>query len=152
MIYADTSFLASVYGDDGNTRIAREFITKHRPRLPFVFLHWPEMAKAFWIAQPEMAESLWALMLEDLAQGQKLFSPDLDVEKVARRAAGLIKNYCPRWKKLRSLDVLHVSAAANGHFKTFLSFDTGSFQRVLAHSQKLSVWPPLTADEQKHLA
>ena len=152
MTYADTSFLASAYGDDCNSGLARQFIREERPRLPFIFLHWPEMARAFWIGQPAGAESLWELVQEDLDHGQKLYQPDLDAEAVARRAAGLMKNFCPRWKKLRSLDVLHVSAAVTGHFKIFVSFDTGSFQRVLAHSQKLAVWPPLTAAEQKHLA
>jgi hypothetical protein len=32
----------------------------------------------------------------------------------------------------------HISAAVTGHFKTFVSFDAGSFQRVLAHAQKLA--------------
>jgi predicted nucleic acid-binding protein len=151
MTYADTSFLASAYGDDANTTMARRFIAEFRPRLPFAFLHWPELTKSFWTNQPDGAEQLWELVEEDLGQGQKLYLPDLDADDVARRAAGLMKNYCPRWKRLRSLDVLHVSAAVTGHFKTFVSFDAGSFQRVLAHSQKLAVWPPLTAAEQKHL-
>ena len=41
--------------------------------------------------------------------------------------------------------------AVTGHFKTFVSFDTNSYQPVLAHTQKLSIWPPLTAEEKKHL-
>ena len=151
MTYADTSFLASAYGDDSNTSEARRFIAEFSPRLPFTFLHWPELAKSFWTNQPAVAEQLWELVEEDLGQGQKLYLPDLDADDVARRAAGLMKNYCPRWKKIRSLDALHVSAAVTGHFNTFVSFDATSFQRVLAHSQKLSVWPPLTPAEQKHL-
>jgi predicted nucleic acid-binding protein len=82
-----------------------------------------------------------------LAGGKKLYSLDLEADLVARRAAGLIINFCPRWKKLRSLDALHVAAAVTGQFKTFVSFDTRSFQRVLAATQKLNVWPPLTAGE-----
>lgn len=152
MIYADTSFLASAYGEDCHTGLARQFISEQRPRLPFTFLHWPEMARAIWGGQPERAENLWEIVQEDLEHGQKLYPPDLDADAVARRAAGLMKNFCPRWKKLRSLDTLHVSAAVTGHFRTFVSFDTGSFQRVLAHTQKLSIWPPLTATEHKHLA
>ena len=152
MTYADTSFLASAYGDDCNSDVARQFIREERPRMPFTFLHWPELTKYFWTNQTASAEGLWEIVQEDLNHGQKLYQPDLDADDVARRAAGLMRHYCPRWKKLRSLDVLHVSAAVTGHFKTFVSFDTGSFQRVLAHSQKLAVWPPLTAAEQKHLA
>jgi|ERR1017187_433424 predicted nucleic acid-binding protein len=151
MTYADTSVIVSAYGEDSNTTTARQFIAESQPRLPFTFLHWPEVAKALWTNRPERAEIIWEVIQQEISEGQKLFLPDMDTDDVARRAAGLMKNYCPRWKKLRSLDALHVSAAVTGHFKTFVSFDAGSFQRVLAHSQKLSVWPPLTAAEQKHL-
>jgi predicted nucleic acid-binding protein len=151
MIYADTSFLVSAYVEDANTPAADSFLKKESPRLPFSFLHWPEVAKALWTGHAERAELVWDEIQENLTDGQRLYPPDLDVGDVARRAAGLMKHFCPRWKKLRSLDVLHVSAAVTGHFKIFVSFDTGSFQRVLAHTQKLSVWPPLTAAEQRHL-
>ena len=151
MIYADTSFLVSAYGQDANTDIAHDYFEAELPRVPFGFLHWPEVAKALWTNQPEEAEKIWDEIQCDISDGQKLYPLELDADAVARRAAGLIRNFCPRWKKLRSLDVLHVSAAVTGHFKTFVSFDTGSFQRVLAQTQKLAVWPPLTAMEQKHL-
>lgn len=152
MTYADTSFLASAYGDDAHTEVARGFIAEHQPRLPFTFLHYPELAKVFWTNRPNEAEIIWDAIQQEISDGQKLFLPDLDADAVARRAAGLMRHFCPRWKKLRSLDVLHVSAAVTGHFKTFVSFDTNSYQRVLAQSQKLAVWPPLTAAEKKHLA
>jgi len=151
MIYADSSFIVSGYGQDTNTMLAFEYLEKETPRLPFTFLHWPEVAKALWTGYPDRAEIIWDAIQQEVSDGQKLYLPDLDADVVARRAAGLMKNYCPRWKKLRSLDVLHVSAAVCGHFKTFVSFDAGSFQRVLAHSQKLAVWPPLIPAEQKHL-
>jgi predicted nucleic acid-binding protein len=147
MIYADTSFIASAYGLDANTTAARRFIEAHQPRLPLGFLHWPELAKAFWTSHPENAEKLWDWVREDLAGGRKLYPLELEADPVSRRAAGLMINFCPRWRKLRSLDALHVATAVAGGFKTFLSFDTRSFQRVLATSQKLKVWPPLTTDE-----
>ena len=144
MIYADTSFIASAYGLDANTAAARKFIEASHPRLPLVFLHWPELAKSFWTSHPESAEKLWDWVKGDVAGGNPL---ELAADAVAKRAAGLIINFCPRWKKLRSLDALHVAAAVAGNFKTFVSFDTRSFQRVLAVTQKLKVWPPLTAEE-----
>ena len=147
MIYADTSFLVSTYGLDANTATARKFIEANQPRLPLAFLHWPEMAKSFWTSHPENAEKLWDWVKEDLAGGKKLYPLELDADRVARRAAGLIINFCPRWKKLHSLDALHVAAAVTGNFKTFVSFDVRSFQRVLAVTQKLKVWPPITAEE-----
>jgi predicted nucleic acid-binding protein len=151
MIYADTSFMASVYGLDANTADARRFIESSNPCLPVVFLHWPELAKAFWTSHPESAGELWDWIREDLAEGRKLYPLDLDAGLVAQRAAGLMINYCPRWKKLRSLDTLHVAAAVIGKFKTFVSYDIRSFQRVLAATQKLKVWPPLTSDEAQSL-
>jgi predicted nucleic acid-binding protein len=151
MIYADTSFIASAYGLDVNTASARHFIVSNKPRLPLFFLHWPELAKAFWTSHPESAETLWDWVKEDMAGGKKLYPLELEADLVARRAAGLIINHCPRWKKLRSLDALHVAAAVTGNFKTFVSFDMRSFQRVLAVTQKLKVWPPLTAEENQSL-
>ena len=151
MIYADTSFIASAYGLDANTASARHFIESNKPRLPLFFLHWPELAKSFWTSHPESAETLWDWVKEDMAGGKKLYPLELEVDLVARRAAGLIINYCPRWKKLRSLDALHVAAAVTGNFKTFVSFDRRSFQRILAVTQKLKVWPPLTAGENQSL-
>jgi predicted nucleic acid-binding protein len=151
MIYADTSFIASAYGLDANTASARHFIESNKPRLPLFFLHWPELAKSFWTSHPESAETLWDWVKEDMAGGKKLYPLELEADLVARRAAGLIINYCPRWKKLRSLDALHVAAAVTGNFKTFVSFDMRSFQRVLAVTQKLKVWPPLTAGENQSL-
>jgi predicted nucleic acid-binding protein len=151
VIYTDTSFIASAHGLDANTTAARRFIEANKPCLPLGFLHWPELAKAFWTSHPENAEQLWDWVKGDLAGRKKLSLLELEADLVARRAAGLIINYCPRWKKLRSLDALHVSAAVAGGFKTFVSFDTRSFQRVLAETQKLKVWPPLTADEQLSL-
>ena len=151
MIYADTSFIASAYGLDANTTSARRFIESNKPRLPLFFLHWPELAKSFWTSHPESAETLWDWVKEDMAGDKKLYPLELEADLVARRAAGLIINYCPRWKKLRSLDALHVAAAVTGNFKTFVSFDRRSFQRILAVTQKLKVWPPLTAGENQSL-
>jgi len=147
VIYADTSFISSAYGLDANSTAARGYIESNKPRLPLGFLHWPELAKAFWTSHPENAEQLWDWVKEDLAGRKKLYPLELEADLAARRAAGLMINYCPRWKKLRSLDALHVAMAVEGGFKTFVSFDTRSFQRVLAVTQKLKVWPPLTADE-----
>jgi len=151
MIYADTSFIASAYGLDANTAAARGFIETNEPRLPLMFLHWPELAKSFWMSHPERAETLWDWVKEDLAEGKKLYPLELAADLVAKRAAGLMINFCPRWKKLRSLDALHVAAAVMGHYKTFVSFDARSYQRVLAATQKLKVWPPLTAEENQFL-
>ena len=114
-------------------------------------MHWPELAKSSWTSHREIAEKLWDWVKEDLAGGKKLYPLELEADLVARRAAGLIINFCPRWKKLRLLDALHVAAAVTGNFKTFVSFDTRSFQRVLAATQKLKVWPLLTAEENRFL-
>ena len=151
MIYADTSLIVSAYVEDANTREARGFIARHAPKLPFAFLHWPEVAGSFWKYHPE-PEKRWELLQEDIAGGKKLYLAELDAEAVGRRAAGLMKHYCRRWQKLRALDTMHVSAAISGQFQTFLSFDSGSFQRALAADQKLQVWPPLTGEEKVRLA
>ncbi len=151
MIYADTSFIASAYGKDVNTAAARSYLLREEPTLPFGFLHWPELTRFLWITQPEVADKIWDLVSEDLMERKKLAAHEADANRVSRRAAGLLRHYCPRWQKLRCLDTLHVAYAVEENFKTFLSFDIASYQRVLASSQKLKVWPPLTESEMKLL-
>ncbi len=150
MIYADSSFIIACYVPDANSPQADKFNAEEH-RLPFTFLHWPEVAKALWTSHPTRAESVWDELKGDVADGKTLFRAKLDADAVAQRAAGLMRHYAGRWPKLRAIDVMHVSAAVESGAKTFLSFDTRSYQRVLAHTQKLKVWPALTAEEAAHL-
>ena len=150
MTYADTSFIVATYVPDANTSLADQFNDQGH-RLPFTFLHWPEVAKALWTNHPALAETVWDEIKGALADGQTLYRPELDADTVAQRAAGLMRHYAQRWPKLRAIDVMHVSAAVEIGAKTFLSFDTRSYQRVLASSQKLQVWPVLTREESAHL-
>lgn len=147
MIYADTSFISASYAMDSHTPDVRRYMAQEEPRLPFVFLHWPEVAKAFWTSHPSHAETLWEQLKSDLADGRTLYRPQVDAETIAQRAAGMIRGYAQRWPKLRAIDVMHVSAAVETGAKTFLSFDIRSYQRVLAHTQKLKLWPALTGEE-----
>ena len=150
MIYADSSFIAACYLEDEHTSDARSYSEKHRPRLPFIFLHWPELAKAV-TAKSADAETDWEMIKTDVRAGETLYAATVDSERIGRRAAGLLRNFYPRWKKLRSLDAMHVAAAIESGCKVFLSFDTNSYQRVLAATQKLEVWPPLTNEEKARL-
>ena len=150
MIYADSSFICSCYVADAHSEKARAYLEKHEPRLPFVFLHWPELAKAVMTASPD-ANADWDAIRNDVQAGQKLYAATVDAERTGKRAAGLMRNFYPRWKKLRSLDVMHVAAAVEAGCKTFLSFDSGSYQRVLAATQKLDVWPPLSDEEKSRM-
>lgn len=150
MSYADTSFLSACYLDDEHTATAGVYLERHRPRLPFVFLHWPEMARVVAAKSPDAAAD-WDEIKMDVLAGEKLFAAAMDADRVARRAAGLLLNFHPRWNKLRVFDSMHVAAAVEGGFKNFLSFDTNSYQRVLAATQKLEVWPLLTSEEKARL-
>lgn len=150
MSYADTSFLSACYLDDEHTAAAGAYLGRHRPRLPFVFLHWPEMARVIAAKSPAMTAD-WERVKTDVLAGDKLYAASLEADRVARRAAGLLLNYHSRWSKLRVFDSMHVAAAVEGGFKIFLSFDTNSHQRVLAATQRLKVWPPLTAEEERRL-
>ncbi len=150
MIYADSSFIISSYVNDANTPVADEFNAQGN-RLPFTFLHWPEVTKALWTSHAANAEGIWEKVKGDIVEGQTLYHAKLDAEAVAQRAAGLMRHYAPRWGKLRAIDVMHVSAAVECGARTFLSFDTRSHQRVLARTQKLKVWPALTREESGQL-
>jgi len=148
MIYADTSFISSCYVDDTHSETAVSYLEKQRPRLPFIFLHWPELAKAVTAASPDAAAD-WEAIKTDMQAGEKLCAAAVDADRVGKRAAGLLRNFYPRWNSLRSLDAMHVAAAVEFGAKTFLSFD--SQQRVLAATQKLEIWPPLSVEEKARL-
>lgn len=150
MIYADTSFLVSAYARDVHTRAARDYLKRHLPRLPFTFLHWPEMVRALLLNYPD-GKAIVAEVEADLAEAVKLYDAELDARRVGRRAAGLLRANLTRWPALRSLDALHVAAAVETGAKTLLSFDSKSWQRVLAQTQRLQVWPVLTPEEKKRL-
>jgi len=147
MTYADSSFLVAAYAVNVHTPLARPYLCKHTPRLPLAFLHWPELAKALWTFHPHEAEATWGRIKADVLEGATLFRPDVDADTVSQRAAGFMRHYANRWPKLRAIDVMHISAAVESRATTFLSFDTHSYQRLLAHAQRLKVWPALTKEE-----
>lgn len=151
MTYADTSFIVSAYARDFHTSAALDYVSKHQPRLPFTFLHWPETVRALLLNYPD-GKAILAEVEADIAGAVKLHAEEVDAERVGRRAAGLLRANLSRWKALRSLDAMHVAAAVESGAKTFLSFDSQSWQRVLAHTQRLQVWPALTVEEKARLA
>lgn len=151
MIYADTSFLVSAYADDVNTAKADAYLAGEKPRLPLVFFHWPEIARALYAYHAATAEKLWEDVRADFAGGRKLYPPHVDLDRVALRAVGMIRDKAARWPRLRAVDVMHVSAAVEVGARVFLSFDTASDQRILAHTQRLKVWPALTPEENSRL-
>jgi hypothetical protein len=147
MIYADTSFIGSLYVPDVNTDAALNYLEQEQPRLPFLFLHWPELAKTVF-AYPD-AETVWERFKSDLTAGAKFSEPETSASRIGERAAGLMRHFCQRWPRLRSLDVMHVAAAVESRARYFLSFDVHSAQRALAQTQNLKLWPALTPEERK---
>lgn len=148
--YADSSFIAACYLAESHSAGALAFLKKENPRLPVNWLHRVELTKTIWTRLSDPI-SCWRVLEADVESRRKLYSESADGETVALRAAALLKKHLPRWKKLRSLDAIHVAAAIEGGFGEFLSFDTNSFQRILAHSEGLSVWPKLTGAEHRKL-
>jgi predicted nucleic acid-binding protein len=148
--YADSTFLAACYLEEAHSAAALALLRRENPRLPVNWLHRVELTKAIWTRLPDPA-ARWHALEGDVESRRKLYAENANGEAIAVRAAALLKKHSPRWKKLRSLDAIHVGAAIEGGFGDFLSFDTNSFQRVLAHSEGLSVWPKLTDEEQQKL-
>jgi hypothetical protein len=147
MIYADTSFIGSLYVPDVNTDTALSYMEKEQPQLPFLFLHWPELAKTVF-SYPD-AESIWERFKSDLTAGTKFSEPEISARRIGERAAGLMGHYSERWPRLRSQEVMHVAAAVESRARCFLSFGLHSAQRALAQTQKLKLWPALTAEERE---
>jgi predicted nucleic acid-binding protein len=140
--YADTSFLASLYGTDVNSESAAQHIQTSQPSLlvtPFSEL---EFTTAF-----EAMVFRKRLDAADVAASLRLFRADLLMAVLVRqpvppnsfqRATDLSKLYT-RTLGSRTLDILHVAIALELDVEVFFTFDKD--QAVLARRAGLAVRP-----------
>jgi len=127
LVYADTSFLCSLYLRDENTAAATAYVTKHRPALAFTLWQRCELRNAIRLAvargNTTAAASQQALMDvdHDAAAGDLLESP-LVWPDVFLTAEALSSTHTTNLA-VRTLDLLHVAAALTLGAKAFLTFD-----------------------------
>lgn len=143
MIFADTSFLFSLFGNDAHTRIAHRWVNQAgRPITISVFNRY-ELANAIRFAAfrkvISRAEALGSLAAfeADIGNGN-LQLATCDWIAVVAEASHLSEYHTWRGGH-RSFDILHVATARIMKASTFLTFDTN--QAKLAASAKLTVGP-----------
>lgn len=130
-VYADTSFLFSLYLRDDNTAAATAYISRHEPALIFTLWQRCELRNAVRLAvargntTPDFARQALADIAADAAAGDlvatNLVWPDLFT------TAETLSDTHTASMGVRTLDLLHVAAALNLGASTFVSFDSRQF-------------------------
>ncbi|MCP5526339.1 MAG: type II toxin-antitoxin system VapC family toxin [Verrucomicrobiales bacterium] len=143
VVYADTSFLFSLYAQDANTAQAGEVASGLRAPLAFTPWHRHELRNAFRLAlfrgemTAQQCETLLATTEADLQAGAlaetALAWGDVFGEAEALSAAKVAK------LGTRAADVLHVAAAVTLGSREFYTFDAR--QQALAKAAGLKVKP-----------
>ena len=133
-VYADSSFLVSCYLTDANTPKAKVFLLAHSEPLPFTALHELEVRNAFrlgvfrGLVTDKQMRAAARLLDADLRSG-RLVPATVKWPSVFRAASKLSSTHAAA-TGARSLDILHLAAAAALRCKELASFD--SRQRALA--------------------
>jgi predicted nucleic acid-binding protein len=141
-IYADSSFLVSLYTPDANsTQALEEFRNAGPPFLMTPFGEF-EFANALELRvfrkelEPREADAYLQAFATDIRAGLFLRQP---VPVTAYDEAVLLTRRYTRHSGVRSLDILHVAIALVLNAEVFLTFDRG--QKRMARSAGLKVRP-----------
>ena len=127
MIYADTSFLASVYMPDSNTPRAKQILSGITDPFPFSALHRVELKNAISLSvfrkrfAASDAAAFWRDVETDISAG-RLVELSLIWGNVFSQAEILADTQTPTFGS-RSLDILHVVSAQMLQTQEFLTFD-----------------------------
>lgn len=143
VVYADTSFLFSLYAQDANTVCAAELAGTLRGALIVTPLQRVELRNALRLSvfrgdiSGNECRRLMDLIETDMKTGALVETPvawaEVSVEAEALSAAHTGKT------GTRTLDVLHVASAAAGGAKNFYTFDAR--QKILAVKGGMKVAP-----------
>lgn len=141
--YADSSFLVSLYRQDGNHAAACAFMAKHSPELVFLPLHRVELRNALRFAETQLLitaqerRETFRQIEQDLRDG--FFLPlAVTWSNICRRADELSEKHMAKHGQ-RTIDLFHVAAALECGTRLFLSFDQR--QCGLAKAAGLQVKP-----------
>ncbi|MCE0521324.1 MAG: type II toxin-antitoxin system VapC family toxin [Methylacidiphilales bacterium] len=142
-LYADSSFLASLYLPDPKTEIANAFLAKAQTPLAFTSFNRVELRNALrnMVARKEATSATVAktfpLMESDLNDGL-LVEKKLDQAKLLKVAEQLSSRHGEK-HVIRCVDLLHVASAHVLGTRVFLTFDRQ--QAVFARQSGLTVKP-----------
>ena len=125
--YADSSFLVSIYRQDGNHAAACAFMANHSPVLAFLPLHRVELRNALrfaetrgWMTAQER-RTAFKQIEQDLRDGL-LQHVSVAWSDVCRQADILSEKHMIKHGQ-RTIDLLHVASAQASGTRLFLSFD-----------------------------
>lgn len=143
VVYADTSFLYSLYGHDANSAEARTMGNTLKVPLAFTPLQRHELRNAFRLAvfRKVMTEELFKAVLAEIATDTKtgvLVETPVSWAEVYSEAEALSAAHT-KTLGTRGFDALHVAAAIALRSKNFLTFDAR--QKSLAIKAGLKVKP-----------
>lgn len=139
VICCDTSFLFSVYGNDGNTARAHGYLKKAHSSIAVSSFNGFELANAFRLAEFRKlipmgdSDRLIDHYRQDIAEGRIVEYP-CNLAEVLKRAHQLSANHTLLGGH-RGFDILQVAAALEIGAQVFLSFDR--LQTILAHTVKM---------------
>jgi hypothetical protein len=142
-VYADTSFLASLYLRDSNSPRALSWLRNHDRPLAFTPLQRHELRNAIRLAifrgivSVSAGRTALGLIDQDISSGNLIETP-LDWA-AALSAAGQLGEAHTESLGIRSLDLLHVGAALSLHARQFVTFDLR--QRAAAAAANLDLAP-----------
>ena len=142
-LYADSSFLVSLYRKDENQEAAKSFINRTRLVVSMSPLNRIELRNALRNAQSfgqisaEERRAAFRQIQNDFDAGLLVHLP-VEWTNVFRRADE-ISERCGARAGQRTIDLLHVATALECEARTFLSFDNR--QRRLAQAAGLKVKP-----------
>ena len=143
MVYADSSFLASLYLPDAKTEAANAFLAKAQTPLAFTSFNRVELRNLLrnMVARGEVTSAVVAktfpLVESDLNEGL-LIEKTLDLGKLLKIAEQLSSRHGEK-HVIRCVDLLHVASAHVLGIQVFLTFDRQ--QAVFAKQTGLTVKP-----------
>lgn len=141
VIYADTSFLFSLYGNDSHTPRALTWTKKHRTPITLTVLSEYELGNALRFAEfrkgiaPGNAALFWSQFEADKVGGRLMLNVCnlADVVDGAKRISAMRTSTGGH----RGFDILHVATALQLGAKQFLTFDGN--QKKLAEAEGIKV-------------
>jgi predicted nucleic acid-binding protein len=140
VIFADTSFLFSLYGDDTNTSRAIAWIKKDRTAIGVTPLGRYELGNSLRFAEfrrlirPGQASLFWSQFESDMVSG-RIIPQTCNLAEVIEEASRISVTHTLA-KGHRSFDILHVAAALVLGGKTFLTFNVNQKRLALEEGLK----------------
>jgi hypothetical protein len=141
---------------DANWLVATFHVTKETPSVE----QWASAGPSTLIVSgPVLAEAQcnfwrlgnrWPALAADVKLGKYVLCGQT-FESLASLATDLFQKYAPRCN-VGTLDLLHLAAARHFGCRWFLSFDSRSGCRALAHALGMKVYPPLHEADRQWLA